>query len=112
MESPAPRRRFQFRLRTLMIGVTLLAAISAAVVWVVRDRERLTQEQERLIQERDDALDRLNGPGVSLSIRKRADTGQLEIEIPAGTPPKDIAKVRRLYPDAKIKLIPAPATKP
>jgi hypothetical protein len=42
-------RRFQFRLRTLMIVVTLLAAQCAFVAWVVRDRQRL-------IRERDDAL--------------------------------------------------------
>jgi hypothetical protein len=99
MEAKRKRRWFQFSLRTLMIVVTLMAALSASVVWVVKDRDRL-------IQERDDALDRLNGPGVSFSIRQRADTGQLEIEIPAGTPPKDIAKVKRLYPGATIKLAP------
>ena len=44
-DQPPPRRRFQFRLRTLMIGVTLLAV----ACWVAVDRARL-------IRERDDAL--------------------------------------------------------
>jgi hypothetical protein len=33
MDSPAPRRRFQFRLRTLMIGVTLLAVPMGYIGW-------------------------------------------------------------------------------
>jgi hypothetical protein len=51
-EPPKLKRRwFQFSLRTLLIVVTLLAAICPVVVWVVRDRDRL-------IQERDDAMRR------------------------------------------------------
>jgi hypothetical protein len=49
-DQPSPRRRFQFRLRTLMIVVTLLAALSAAVTWVIRDRERLIRERDDAIQ--------------------------------------------------------------
>jgi recombinational DNA repair ATPase RecF len=44
-DQPSPRRRFQFRLRTLMIVVTLLAV----ACWGIVDRARL-------IRERDDAL--------------------------------------------------------
>ena len=32
-DQPSPRRRFQFRLRTLMIGVTLLAVPFACIGW-------------------------------------------------------------------------------
>jgi hypothetical protein len=46
MTAPSPRRRFQFRLRTLMIGVTLFALIPCGYVgWqakIVRDRKRMT----------------------------------------------------------------------
>jgi hypothetical protein len=35
-DQPSPRRRFQFRLRTLMIGVTLLAVPCAYVGWQVK----------------------------------------------------------------------------
>src|SRR5580693_1171162 len=41
-DQPQPRRRFQFRLRTLMIGVTLLAVPLGYVGWqakIVRERE-------------------------------------------------------------------------
>jgi hypothetical protein len=33
MDAPSPRRRFQFRLRTLLIGVTLLAIPCGYVGW-------------------------------------------------------------------------------
>jgi hypothetical protein len=38
--------RFQFRLRTLMIGVTLLAV----ACWVVVDRQRLIRERDEALQ--------------------------------------------------------------
>ena len=46
MASPSPHRRFQFRLRTLMIAVTLLAA----VCWVVVDRQRLIRQRDEAIE--------------------------------------------------------------
>jgi hypothetical protein len=49
--SAAMKARFQFRLRTLMIGVTLLAILCGTVMWIVKDRERL-------IRERDEALEK------------------------------------------------------
>ena len=55
-EPPKRKRRwFQFSLRTLLIGVTLLAILCPAATWVVRDRQRLIREQEQLIQDKDDA---------------------------------------------------------
>jgi hypothetical protein len=48
MESPipSPRRRFQFSLRTLMIGVTLLAVYCGPFVWLFQDRQRLIHERD------------------------------------------------------------------
>jgi hypothetical protein len=40
------RRRFQFRLRTLMIVV----AVVAAVCWVVVDRQRLIRQRDEAIE--------------------------------------------------------------
>jgi hypothetical protein len=52
---PTPRR-FQFRLLTLMIAVTLVAVICGVVEWDVRDRLRMIQERdaarERLLLEK------------------------------------------------------------
>ncbi len=50
-DQPSPRRRFQFRLRTLMIVVAALAVYCGPFVWLLDDRQRL-------IQERDDAVER------------------------------------------------------
>jgi hypothetical protein len=51
MASPSPRRRFQFRLRALMIGMTL----GAVVCWVVLDRLRMIRERDTAKQEMDNA---------------------------------------------------------
>jgi hypothetical protein len=51
VEPPKTKRRwFQFSLRTLMIVVTLLAIMSAAVTWVVQDRRRLIVERDEAIK--------------------------------------------------------------
>jgi hypothetical protein len=45
-DQPSPRRRFQFRLRTLLIGVTLLAIPCAYVGWqakIVRARQAMAK---------------------------------------------------------------------
>jgi hypothetical protein len=96
-DQPSPRRRFQFSLRTLLLIVALLAAICPAVVWVARDRDRL-------IQERDDALDRAKGPKVNYYHMDK-DWGGLYIQVPVGTPPEEIARLQRLYPGARIGLV-------
>ena len=62
---PSPCRRFQFRLRTLLIVVTLLAALSAAVTWVIRDRQRL-------IRERDEAIERAHNRAKAMAWMERA----------------------------------------
>jgi hypothetical protein len=46
------RRRFQFRLRTLMIGVTLLAI----ACWGAVDRARLIRERDDAVQKQQQAL--------------------------------------------------------
>jgi hypothetical protein len=49
-DQPSPRRRFQFRLRTLMIGVTLLGVACGYVgsqVNIVRDRRALAGRCQR-----------------------------------------------------------------
>jgi hypothetical protein len=46
MASPSPCRRFRFRLRTLMIGVTVLAVPCAYIGWqakIVREHEAALQ---------------------------------------------------------------------
>jgi hypothetical protein len=40
------RRRFQFRLPTLLIGVTLQAVFVGSITWLVEDRQPLTRERD------------------------------------------------------------------
>ncbi len=51
-DQPSPRRRFQFRLRTLMIVVTLLAVPCAYVGWqenIVRERKEWIREYSHFV---------------------------------------------------------------
>jgi hypothetical protein len=50
-DQPSPRRRFQFSLRALMVGMTL----GAVVYSVVLDRLRLIRERDEAKQELDNA---------------------------------------------------------
>jgi hypothetical protein len=47
----APRRRFQFRLRTLLIVVTVVAVLCSVVAWYAKERERLIERREQLIRD-------------------------------------------------------------
>ena len=47
MASPSPRRRFQFRLQTLMISVALFAV----ACWVIMDRQRLITERDHALRQ-------------------------------------------------------------
>jgi hypothetical protein len=67
-DQPSPRR-FQFRLRTLLIGVTL----TAVACWVVVDRQRL-------IRERLDALERLDTVNENWS-RERLSSELLTLKL-------------------------------
>jgi hypothetical protein len=48
-DQPSPRRRFQFRLRTLLIGVTLAAVACCVVV----DRQQLMRERDEAVRQQD-----------------------------------------------------------
>jgi hypothetical protein len=50
-DQPSPRRRFQFRLRTLFV----LVAVVAAACWVVVDRQRLIRERDEAIRRESEA---------------------------------------------------------
>ena len=58
------RRRFQFRLRTLLIAVTLLAAQCAFVMWFIRDREHCAMKRSGVFA-------RKRWPGCTGSIKCR-----------------------------------------
>jgi hypothetical protein len=68
MASPSPRRRFQFRLRTLLIGIMVFAVLC----WIAADRSRL-------IRERDEAIERLHNQAEAMTWMERSR--QLEDEV-------------------------------
>jgi hypothetical protein len=72
-DTPAtPRRRFQFRLRTLMIGVTLLGILCGTATWVVGDRERLIRERDEALQADADARAKLTEVRFEMTRHKKA----------------------------------------
>jgi hypothetical protein len=85
-DQPSPHRRFQFRLRTLMIGVTLLAIPCAYLHWRVRPE-----------QERDAALRRIVELGGSPFFVKSHDRLYL-IFLPATTKLEDRRAIRAALP--------------
>jgi hypothetical protein len=95
-DQPSPRRRFQFRLRTLMIGVTLLAV----ACWVAVDRARL-------IRERDEA--ELRATVFETEASNLVQSGILAditgtLEFPANTPPEIIAETKRTFPRIQVSI--------
>ena len=77
MDSPAPRRRFQFHLRTLMIGVTLLAVACGYVGWqakILRERRALLMKVRIAHGEwwtREDVNSPLEKSGIGISVMRR-----------------------------------------
>ncbi len=71
MANPPKRRWYQFSLRTLLIGVTLLAAQCGFVTWVIRDRERL-------IHERDEAEDKARNAQVQMIESARVEYEEIQ----------------------------------
>ncbi len=59
MQTEPPKRkrlRLQFRLRTLMIVVTLLAIYCGTVAWFLDDRQRLIRERDQANQRQAEEL--------------------------------------------------------
>jgi hypothetical protein len=76
----SPRRRFQFRLRTLIIGVTLLAV----VCWGIVDRQQLIRERDKATQREGEANAAMIKADESLRIYieafSRSEARQRELE--------------------------------
>jgi hypothetical protein len=118
------RRRFQFRLRTLMIGVTLFALIPCGYVgWqakIVRERRSwLTRLQEEGYEPRIDdiVIYAGNGHGGPNIVRRwLGDKTIVTIPLPATISEEDKETTLRLFPESNVTRTPiAPkqsATKP
>jgi hypothetical protein len=98
-----PRRRFQFRLRSLMIMVTLLAVPCAYVGW-----------QVRLVRERRDILDNrtkhataiygmVDPPSLTLGVRRwLGDVAVRQFFFNADATDDEIEVTRRALPEAEV----------
>ncbi len=98
MASPSPRRRFQFRLRTLLIGVTLLAPICG---YLGRQWERNREEEAALqLVEKTQAaaLQLIEKLGGNYTI----DSTPMEIELPPESTLADRRRIAAALPDARV----------
>jgi hypothetical protein len=106
MAAPSPRRRLQFRLRTLMIGVTLLAVPLGYLGWqakIARVRESLLESKRRFVQRIvefgtiDDSL------GIITSLKRwPGDRRYREILLSDETPDDSVLELRSAFPEAVI----------
>jgi hypothetical protein len=108
------RRRFQFRLRTLMIGITFLAVVCAYVGWqakIVRDRQAWLIAHPR----RDAMLTPFSYLATLASGRKESqpsfirrwmgDVAQDSVELDAPASDEEQLRAVTLFPEARVFLI-------
>ena len=102
-DQPSPRRRFQFRLRTLMIGVTLLAVACAYVGWqakIVRERRA---ELNRVVNMRMVGIDAGDqAKDISWARRLLGDKSVNSILMPPDTTTEELDRIRALFPESKV----------
>jgi hypothetical protein len=105
-----PRRRFQFRLRTLMIGVTLLAVLCAYVGWqakIVRERRAMLGTIDAaggryLVINEGDVPAGMAGPGWIR--RLLGDVAVVEIDFHTSSLSQDDLKEK--FPEADCHVVP------
>src|SRR5690349_5391274 len=102
MSCKPPHRRFQFRLRTLMIAVTLIAALSAWICsnlnWI-RRRHESVGDKEPIWR-----LPNFKG-GAPGTLWLFGETGMATIHCVMTNPEKldqEVNETKRLFPEAKV----------
>ena len=109
--SPALRRRFQFRLRTLMIGVTLFALIPCGYVgWqakIVRERKAWVAQSPFLLRTDTpkNVRELAQGDPARTPSRVRLWLGDESIEaivIPNSSTPEELKLATSLFPEAVV----------
>jgi hypothetical protein len=120
-DQPSPRRRFQFRLRTLMIGVTLFALIPCGYIgWqtkIVRARTAWAVEYKRChwpVVAWGETNSTSFGAEPKLPILRQwlGDRPVAWIHFDWETPPEFIRKTRALLPEAWTIILPGPPGSP
>jgi hypothetical protein len=106
-DQPSPRRRFQFRLRTLMILVALMAVPCAYVGWqakIVRERRALLDQIEAA-GGGDETAVFYNSASPPPPPWLRRILGDETIElllVPSTTDEETMARIHLLFPDTQI----------
>jgi hypothetical protein len=102
---PPPRRRFQFRLRTLMIGVAVVAVVCGAANWY-RGEVEYVRERDRLTSERPFAGAQMPGPHAPRTIpwirQRLGDMQYIEVFLEPSASDEDVERYQRAFPEAKI----------
>ena len=106
-EPKCKRRRFQFRLRTLLIGVTLLAMLCGWQAKVIRDRHEAAKTYRTV-----SAVYEAYGPNHTMRVRTQSarwplrwlgEDGYFGIVIPQNTRDDEVQRLERLFPEARIE---------
>jgi hypothetical protein len=111
-DQPSPRRRFQFRLRTLMIVVTLMAAACGYVAHEARiAKER--REAAEIYEPLRESVRKVWGGRLEYSsrtvlveapwpLRWFGEDGYKAILVPYNTPADEIVRLEGLFPEASV----------
>ena len=109
MAAPAsPRRRFQFRLRTLMIGVTLFCVVGAWFgnqAWIVIRRKAIIRNEpiSAMIPARELVPGRADIPWIR---RLLGDHDFFAIFAPQSATDDDLERYRSAFPEADVRRTP------
>jgi hypothetical protein len=105
MGEPPNRRWFQFSLRTLLIGVTLLAVACGYVGWQMKIVRARRAELNRTVDARLVGIAGNDGERVIPWIRHvLGDQRVGSIKMLVGTDAAELERLRVLFPEAKIEL--------
>jgi hypothetical protein len=107
-DSAPPRRRFQFRLRTLLIVVTLLAVACGYVAHEARIVQDRRDEWKRSVTYRHVMFRNEDEFGI-LNWTRRAlgDKVVYIIALPEETDPAELARLHSIFPEGRIRLLEA-----
>jgi hypothetical protein len=100
-DQPSPRRRFQFRLRTLLIGVTLLAVICGYVA----HEYQTVQERWNYLENENIVVDPDGTASIPFIRRLLGDQSIAVIGMPADFGKTKCQRVAVLFPEARVGLI-------
>jgi hypothetical protein len=105
MNEPPPRRRFQFRLRALLIVVTIIALVCGWQAKNIRDRREAAKTYRTI-----SVLPSAGPDGAVRAETRKApwplcwlgEDGYFIVIVPLNTPINEMQRLVRLFPEARI----------